>query len=248
MGQLRTEKIYCGGIPVIVVHPIKDTRQPVILYHGWSSRAEFQMTKAYILAVNGYTVYIPEASSHGEREALSDYYKAEDYPIFWNTIFKNMEEFPELSEKIGETYKEKPFIMGHSMGGLSVLGIGSIHGESLRGIVCFNGSGDWLLTHLFIQARFGIYEPKNWPLYDEIERKSPINHLESMKNVPVFMTNGESDISIDPRAQAHFFEALHAKGGSAVHVSYPNLGHFVTTNMMDDGMQWMRTIQQECSK
>ena len=244
MGQLKTEKIRVGHIPVTVVHPIEDTGNPVILYHGWSSQADFQYSKAAIFAVNGYTVYIPEAQSHGERGALDDYYKVEDYPIFWNTIFQNMEEFPLLADCIREDYDEKPFILGHSMGGMSGLGIGSIYGDRLKGIVSFNGSGDWLLTHLFIQARFGLYVPKDWDMYDEIEKKSPINHAEDMKNIPSFMTNGESDISIDPRAQAHFFSVMQQAGGKVTRITYPLLGHFVTTNMLDDAMKWMERVKE----
>lgn len=242
MNQLKTEKMEIHGIPVTIVHPPVETGKPAILYHGWSSCSEYQLTKASILAVNGYTVFIPEALYHGERGALTDYYQKEDYDIFWKTIFRNMEEFPFLSSYIKERFSEKPFILGHSMGGLSVLGIGSIHGQDLKGIVCFNGSGDWLMTHLFIQARFGMYVEKDWPLYDEIEKKSPINHLDTLKNVPIFMTNGDSDNSIDPRAQAHFYDELVKAEGKAERVTYPFLGHFVTTNMMDDGMKWMEGI------
>lgn len=239
MNHLKTEKMEIHGIPVTIVHPPVETGKPAILYHGWSSCSEYQLTKASILAVNGYTVFIPEALYHGERGALTDYYQKEDYDIFWKTIFRNMEEFPFLSSYIKERFSEKPFILGHSMGGLSVLGIGSLHEKDLKGIVCFNGSGDWLMTHLFIQARFGMYVEKDWPLYDEIEKKSPINHLDTLKNVPIFMTNGDSDNSIDPRAQAHFYDELVKAGGKAERVTYPFLGHFVTTNMMDDGMKWM---------
>ena len=53
------------------------------------------------------------------------------------------------------------------------------------------------------------------------------------------MTNGESDISVDPRAQAHFFESLKASGGDVTRITYPRLGHFVTTNMLDDALKWL---------
>lgn len=53
------------------------------------------------------------------------------------------------------------------------------------------------------------------------------------------MTNGESDISVDPRAQAHFFETLEAAGGDVTRITYPRLGHFVTTNMLDDALKWL---------
>lgn len=242
MNQLKTEKIYCHHIPIMVVHPIEDRGRTVILYHGWSSRSEYQLTKASILAVNGYTVYVPEEDAHGERGALADYYKKEDYDIFWKTIFRNMDEFPFILQYIKSRYNEKPFILGHSMGGISVLGIGSRYPDKVKGIVSFNGSGDWLLTHLFMQSRFGMYVGKDWALYDEIEKKSPVCHVDALKQVPIFMTNGDSDSSVDPRAQAHFYDVLREAGGRAVRVTYPGLGHFVTTNMIDDAMKWMEKV------
>ena len=59
------------------------------------------------------------------------------------------------------------------MGGLSVLGIAASHSAHLRGIVSFNGSGDWELSHLFMQARFGISFGRNWTLYEELEKRNP---------------------------------------------------------------------------
>lgn len=101
-----------------------------------------------------------------------------------------------------------PFIMGHSMGGMTVLGIACKYPDKVRGVVSFNGSGDWGLTHLFIQARFGVNVGRNWVLEDVVDARSPVNNLEHLADIPILMTNGESDISIDPRAQAHFYENL----------------------------------------
>ena len=94
--QLKSEKIYIGEIPVYVVHPIREEKGPVIFYHGWSSNALAQMSRAALLAVNGYTVYLPEALHHGERDPLEDYYVVEDYPVFSNTIFNNIDEYNSL--------------------------------------------------------------------------------------------------------------------------------------------------------
>ena len=239
MMQLTTEKVYVGHIPLRIVHPLKDEGKAVILYHGWSSQGAYQLTKAGILALEGYTVFIPDAMHHGEREALADYYQVEDYDIFWNTIFQNIEEYPQILDFVKSKGYERPYIMGHSMGGMTVLGIGATYPGTMKGIVSFNGSGDWLLTHLFMQARFGMTVAKNWPLEEALEKKTPLAHVGALKDIPIFMTNGESDISVDPRAQAHFFAVLQQSGGQASRIVYPGLGHFVTTNMMDDALHWM---------
>ena len=40
MLQLHIEKTCCEGIPVRIVHPIRDEGKALLLYHGWSSRGE----------------------------------------------------------------------------------------------------------------------------------------------------------------------------------------------------------------
>lgn len=243
MMQLKIEKVKFGLIPCYVVYPIRETGKTVIFYHGWSSKGELQVNRAAFLAVHGYTVFIPDAVNHGERHALSDYYTSEGYDIFWKTIFSNVEEFPFLYERIFSCGYEKPFLMGHSMGGLSILGIAALHSAHLRGIVSFNGSGDWELSHLFMQARFGISFGRNWILYEELEKRNPLNHLSDIKRCPLLLINGECDTSVDPRAQAHFFDAFKKAGGAGAKIEYPGLGHFVTTNMMDDAVAWMETVK-----
>lgn len=239
MLQLHIEKTCCEGIPVRIVHPIRDEGKALILYHGWSSRGEYQTTKAAVFALHGYTVFVPDAIHHGERDALSDYYRLEDYSIFWETIRQNVREYEALHDFVREKGYGMPTIAGHSMGGMSVLGIAARYPQLVRSVISFNGSGDWILSHLFMQARFGISLGRNWPLYDALEKEQPLSHIEEIRSIPLFMTNGESDISVDPRAQAHFFESLKASGGDVTRITYPRLGHFVTTNMLDDALKWL---------
>lgn len=39
-----------------------------------------------------------------------------------------------------------------------------------------------------------------------------------------------------------FFDAFKKAGGAGEKIEYPGLGHFVTTNMMDDAVAWMETV------
>lgn len=246
MIQFDVEETRVGEIPVRIVHPLREDRaQCAVFYHGWSSSGVLQLSRAILLAAHGYTVLLPDAVHHGARGTLPDYYSIGAYEVFWETIFQNQREFPALRQVLTERGFGRPWVLGHSMGGMTVLGVAVSCPDAIRGAVSFNGSGDWLLTHLFIQARFGMLEPRDWPLYDAIAEASPLHHLEALKDVPVFMTNGEADPSIDPRAQAHFAEELARAGGRAVRVTYPKLAHFVTTNMMDDALAWMEAQEAE---
>lgn len=238
--ELPHEQISIGGVPVRIVEPFTEgCRGTVVFYHGWSSTSALQLSRAALLAAYGYRVLLPEAVHHGTRGALPDYYAVEAYDFFWKTIFQNLEEFQKISAYLSEMGYGKPWVMGHSMGGITAMGLAAKYPADIRGAVSFNGSGDWLLTHLFIEARFGVLISRDWPLYDRVAAASPLAHLAEMKNVPIFMTNGEADPSVDPRAQAHFAEELARAGGCGTRVTYPGLAHFVTTNMIDDALSWM---------
>lgn len=239
MIQLHIEKKKQGEIPYYVVHPLHPHHEAIVFYHGWSSRASNQITRAAWLALSGYTVYIPEALHHGERGMLDDYFEGRIYPLFWNTIFQNMQEFKSLGERIKCDGFPLPIIMGHSMGGFSALGIAGEYGNRVKGVISMNGSGDWLLSHLFMQARFGMDAGRDWPLYDKVATASPISREEIIKKVPILLLNGESDITVDPRAQAHFYEVISQKSKNIKKITYPRLGHFVTTNMMEDALRWI---------
>lgn len=245
MDQLSHEKVYVKGIPVYITHPVQDTGKAVIFYHGWSSSAQSQRVRALLFAVSGYTVYMADAIHHGERGALSDYYTVSDYELFWDTIRQNMDESAELIGFAKQRGVGQIFLAGHSMGGMSVLGIACKHPDEINGVISFNGSGDWLLTHLFIQARFGVYMGEEHPLFSFVKRESPEAHSKEFASVPLFLTNGESDISMDKRAQLHFAETMKEANGDVTHILYPLLGHFVTTNMMADAIQWMDAISSK---
>lgn len=241
MLQFRTENVKIGEIPCKLIFPVApDRTKTVVFYHGWSSSAALQRSRAALLAAYGYTVLLPEAVHHGTRGPLPDYFAVDAYEYFWETVFRNLEEFAQISDFLSEKGLGNPWVMGHSMGGITAMGLAYRYADKIRGAVSFNGSGDWELTHLFIQARFGVaVDNRTWPWYEKIKRKSPLAHLSELKSVPIFMTNGEADPSVDPRAQARFAAELEKIGGRGKRITYPGLAHFVTTNMIDDAISWM---------
>lgn len=247
MKEIYERKEVIGGIPVYRIGNTGKKRvHPVFLYHGWSSSALQQRTRGMILAWEGYEVWMPEAVHHGIR-GTADYYAPASYDIFWKTIFQNIKEFPLLSAEARKRGLDSPWVMGHSMGGLTVLGMGAHFPQHIKGIISMNGSGSWTLTHLFLQARFGMAVSRSWPMYDQIEKEDPAAHIDAMENLPVLLLNGEADPSIDIRAQKSFYERLHASDTQSEMITYPGLGHFVTTNMMDDAVCWMnRQAEKDC--
>ncbi len=243
--EFETEKMYLGAIPLRAVHPVHESRRCVIFYHGWSSDAAAQESRAALLAAYGFHVLLPEAVNHGERGALSDYYTPEIYETFWETIFQNADECAAILAYVKSRGFSRPWIAGHSMGGMTTMQIAYRYAKEIAGAVCFNGSGDWTLTHLFMQASYGIDLGRDWPFYDEIASRNPLAHIEEMTGVPILMTNGEADTTIDPRAMTHFAEEFQKRGGRGKRILYPALPHVVTTNMLDDAICFMNEAQTD---
>lgn len=248
MNQLPLHEVSAGNIPVLVMDPLVEPRDEVVIfYHGWSSRSSLQVSRAIILAAYGFRVLIPEAVNHGERGELSDYYAPSSYDKFWETIIQNVSEFP-VMKKMADNYSSRPpFVMGHSMGGITVNGIGSMWGRDVKGVISMNGSGDWGLTHIFLEARFGADLNNFWHLKKKVEELSPALHMENAKDTAYLFLNGEADTSVDPRAQEGFAEKLKKAGADIRSVTYKGLGHFVTTNMMDEAVSWMIHKDEEKS-
>ena len=73
-----------------------------------------------------------------------------------------------------------------------------------------------------------------------MKKRSPLYYKERLKGVRLLLLNGESDLSVDPRAQTHFYSVMKNEGVDVNKITYSGLGHFVTTNMMDEAVSWMR--------
>lgn len=65
---------------------------------------------------------------------LPDYYSVEVYGIFWETIFRNIDEFSEIGKWLHEHSFSVPWVMGHSMGGLTVIGLAAQYPNGIRGL------------------------------------------------------------------------------------------------------------------
>ena len=238
--EFKIEKTYVGEVPLRIMHPFSETKKCIVFYHGWSSEAEKQLSRAVLLCAAGYHVALPEAIHHGEWGALSDYESPDIYETFWETIFQNMEESGLILSYLKEKEYDAPWIMGHSMGGFTTMGVAYLHAKEIAGAVSLNGSGDWTLTHLFMQAAYGIDLGRDWAFYDEIASRNPISFLENYRNLPLCMINGEADTTVDPRAQWHFADELKKLTGNGTRITYPGLAHFVTTNMLDDALGFIK--------
>ncbi len=244
------EKINIDNIPALLFQPKNKTGQlhTIILYHGWSSSKESQRIRAFILCSLGYQVVVPDAIHHGERGLLdyADPNNVRDY--FWSVVFKNINESGKIIDytiKNNNANKDTITVLGHSMGGFTSAGIFT-HNPMVKAMVVINGSCNWSHTNSIFKENPAFVNSVD---YEEIEEKieslDPMNNLDKIINRPILILHGEADNVVPIGSQHIFYEKLkpmYSHKEDIDFIQYPNLGHFVTTNMMEQVAIWLQNI------
>lgn len=244
---ITEEKINIQEIPAIIFRP-KEVKKPIptiIFYHGWSSNKELQRSRGFILSSVGYQVVLPDAVYHGERNALSDYGEEAALKYFWDVIFKNLEEFSIIEKELVSKYNansERIAVMGNSMGGFTAGGIFT-HNEQIKTLIVLNGCCAWEYFNNSIEIppseKIKIIEEK---VEEKVKDLEPINHLNALKDRPILLLHGDSDIMVPVEGQRIFYDKLSLmyKDKEKIKlIEYPRLNHFVTTNMMEESINWL---------
>lgn len=97
---------------------------PFIMFiHGFTSRKEFNLHYAYLMAEKGFRVVLPEALFHGER---SNGLAGQELNMhFWEIILQTITELEQLKNAFAEKQlidTERVGLAGTSMGGIITLG------------------------------------------------------------------------------------------------------------------------------
>ncbi len=240
------KRINIGGIPAILFRPKeKEGLFPsIVLYHGWSSRKEFQRLRGFMLASVGYQVIIPDAIYHGERNPLPSYDAENAGKLFWKVIFNNMEESYTLIDGLVSEYDadvNRIGVIGHSMGGFTAAGIFT-HNPYIKSLVVLNGSCYWEHSNKLFQKNLKIEVNEEVDqLAEKVSKLDPMNNLNLLVDRPILLLHGEMDAVVPIESQRIFYHKIkdmYNNKDRIRFVGYPNLNHFVTTNMMEEAIAW----------
>ena len=238
--------VLIDDIPALILTPKNDAKlhPTVILYHGWGSSVEKQRFRGMILSNLGFQVIIPCSIHHGNRDSI-DHTKVENAgKYFWKIIFQNIDE----SSKIIQ-YAIKEFnadqknigVCGNSMGGFTAAGVFATNID-LNALVVFNGSCNWDISNEIFIKSLNMYDveiPEE--LQDKLDKHNPMKNLQHIINRPILMLHGDSDTSVDVRAQIEFYgeiKKMYTDPSRLEFITYKNLNHYVTTNMMEEAAIW----------
>lgn len=240
---IKEEKIMIKEIPALLFRPgdVKEAIPTVVFYHGWSSNKESQRMRGFILASVGYQVVIPEAIYHGERNPLNDYGHEAATEYYWDVVFKNLEEYSIIEGELVSGHGADPkriAVMGNSMGGFTSSGIFT-HNKDVKALVVFNGCCWW---EDFNNRADVLMTGKLKRVEKKVEELDPMNHLNLLKDRPILMLHGDSDSSVSIESQKDFYNKLspiYLNKERIKLIEYPRLDHLVTTNMMEESINWL---------
>lgn len=244
--HIKEEKTYIHNIPAILLRPIdaKELIPTIIFYHGWGSTKESQRIRGLIYATVGFQVLIPDAINHGERNSIA--YNSDNGKYFWKTIFNNLEESDLLIKSIIDKYNGDPeniSVIGSSMGGFTAAGVFT-HNSNIKFLITLNGSCAWRNANEFLKGNLNITMTDELiDIEGRIDKLDPINHLHLLKDRSILMLHGDSDSSVSINNQRLFLKKikpLYKNAGKIKLVEYPNLNHYVTTNMIEESIKWLK--------
>lgn len=216
--HVKEEASFAGAIPVLWVLPEAEAKDKVIIYyHGWGSDIESSRFRASIWAAVDYPVLVVEEALHGARGSW-DY---EDIQKLPEVVIENMKEFDVILACVRGRFPEKKIVVaGHSMGGMTTMGL--LARDEVAGGIALNGLGDW--------APLAI-----GPYKEGAQAYDPMNHIEKHEDKGICMLNGELDDVVNPAYQKNYYEKIkkqHRGDAPLVFEIIEGTSHVVTTNMM----------------
>ena len=133
-------------------------------------------------------------------------------------------------------------VIGNSMGGFTAAGIFT-HNPSLKALVVFNGSCSWEIFNKRHKEHFKLTDGEELERFEErVKKLDPINNLNLLKDRPILLLHGDSDSLVPVESQRIFYskiKPLYEDKDNIKFIEYHNLNHFVTTNMMEESINWL---------
>ena len=127
------------------------------------------------------------------------------------------------------------------MGGFTASGIFA-ENMDIKACTILNGSFNWTKSNEIFKKRLNIEMNEDYKeIENRISKKNPNSMIENLADRPILILHGESDSIVSIAPQREFFENFKVKYQNAEDIkmiSYQNLDHFVTTNMLEDMCKW----------
>lgn len=224
-------------------------RAEIFLYHGWGSNAEKQCFRGALLAGFGYRVIVPEISGHGMRGTL-DYDGPEAVLDFLKVLRQSIDECIRLADAV--FMPDHPhFLIGHSLGGMIVLGALAVLRDKVQGVAAMNSSAAWGDALATLQGVFAAGEdvastlclPEAQALRMQLAPFDPACWQADGITTPVLLTNGSLDKTLPATLNAGFLAQHNLPQVRQVVID--DAGHVVTDSALREVVAFIEMHRQD---
>lgn len=243
--KVLEEEMVISGVPVIRMIPegLEGPLKTIIFYHGLGSKKENQRYRGHVLSSFGFQVIVPDALHHGERDAKDTEDPVEIRKYFWQAIINSTKESSQLIDKIISDLRgdeDYIYVSGHSMGGFTSAGV-ITHEDRVRCAIPINGSFNWGRSNEMLRETLGSSIDVIEEEEPRIKELDPSNNLEKIKDENILILHGDKDLSVDIEIQRDFYKTMKDMDAKNIKmIEYEGLGHFTTTNMMEDIIKYLK--------
>lgn len=228
-----------NGVNCLLYEPtVFDRKVTIVVFHGWASSIYNQQFLASVFNSYGYTILIPEITSHDSRDKLDDYHAQGVWEKNgWRVVIDMVKESTAFFEKLTKELwmKDRKLVLyGNSMGGFISSGI-FVQSRKPDSLILVNTTGDWRalletgprkITEVFIPDDFDIH--------------NPVNHVNEIGNRPVLLIHGENDEIVPIDTQEKFYkETIVQSCQNVTFNKYWNVNHTVGLSMIEDVISWL---------
>jgi len=240
-----TEHLY-DGIPLTIYNNDDQKKKPLIyFFHGFTGNKDANiMGRGEVLANMGFYVVAIDAYLHGKR--MSDLEKIRSNVDKYEDIIEIVMHTAKDAKRLYHKYfKYEPnvlddhyYLYGVSMGSLTAFYLSTIdpYVKAMAGLVCTPSFVDYYKDKAsmygFNQGFF--YERK----LDYYKAHDPLNHIDQLKKVKIFMGVGTKDQVVKPIYAETLKEMV-----PEVILNHYDTGHVSTTDMLNDSYQFLEGVK-----
>ena len=214
--MVKIEHKMIETIPSLIVTEGEPSAKPVIVYfHGYTSSKEQNLSQAYYLAREGFTVLLPDSLHHGERTTETDFNKIQF--DFWKIVAENVSDLHTIYEWVKREgiMKENRFgLAGTSMGGISTAAaLTQYPWIQAAGIMMGSAKAQEMANYLIEEIKQqGVKLPfSEDEIQQQLDSLQPLDlsqHLEQLNGRPLFVWHGSEDKVVPFNHSASFVEML----------------------------------------
>ncbi|AEE97195.1 alpha/beta hydrolase family protein [Mahella australiensis] len=231
----------------------RNNKPMVIIIHGWSARKENMLFPAYFLAQSGFFVIAPDAYGHGERK--TDALK-EPLSILMNAIAITADDINTLIDNYTDDDRvdtTRVGLAGVSMGGIITYSYIVKKDRKVKAAVSLISTPD-ISAALDSSSKEALFKMAGIDLHDDdskakeilkiAEAIQPAKHYQDINGLPLLILNGTADPLIDienVRKFYNFMKPIYYDAEAIQMIEYPDVGHAVNFNMVQDMAQWFET-------